>query len=128
MEGREQNEVGAGNLCARAACGHLPYGCKRVTSVRHNGVCCHARARARAMGPCATMDQRVSAFPERVERQAVQPLEAKQYRAILGRWDHEAAPLWCVKLTEPGRGCDVANGIDYQRAGDLGDVLEAIGA
>jgi hypothetical protein len=74
------------------------------------------------------MDQHVSAFPERVEHQAVQPLEAKQYRAIIDRWDHEAAPLWCVKLTEPRRGWDVASNIDYQRDGDLGEVLEVIGA
>ena len=74
------------------------------------------------------MDQHVSAFPERVEHQAVQPREGKPYRAILDKWDHEAAPLWCVKLAEPGRGWDVANNIDYQRDGDLGEVLEVIGA
>ena len=74
------------------------------------------------------MDQHVSAFPERVEHQAVQPLEAKQYRANTDRGGHEAAPLWCVKLLEPRRGWDIAGNIDYQRDGDLGEVREVIGA
>jgi hypothetical protein len=74
------------------------------------------------------MDQHVSAFPERVDHQAVQPLEAKQYRANADQWGHEAAPLWCAMLPVPGRGWDVASNIDYQRDGDLCEVREAIGA
>ena len=74
------------------------------------------------------MDQHVSASQERVEHQAVQPLEAKQYRDNNDLWGHEAAPLWCAKLPVPGMGWDVASNIDHQRDGDLGEVREVIGA
>ena len=74
------------------------------------------------------MDQHVSASQMRVEHQAVQPLEAEEYRAITDNGGHEAAPLWCAKLPVPRRGWDVASNIDHQRDGDLGEVREVIGA
>ena len=72
------------------------------------------------------MDKSASASQERVEHQAVQPLETKQYRANGDQWGHEAAPLWCAKLLVPRRGWGVASNIDYLR--DLGEVREVIGA